>query len=81
MPGVVVFGTPGGLMPGLLVMPRPVVVVVPTGGTVPVPGAMPIIPAPAAAPALALAPCANADVFAPIKEIAMSAERYSRGRM
>jgi hypothetical protein len=42
---------------------------------------MPIIPAPAAAPALALAPCANADVFAPIKEIAMSAERYSRGRM
>ena len=25
MPGVVVFGTPGWLMPGLLVMPRPVV--------------------------------------------------------
>jgi hypothetical protein len=69
IPLVVVDGPPGAV-----VMPAEPGFGAPTGGFVPTPGALPI-----AAPVPA--PCANADALAPIRDVAMSAERYSLSRM
>jgi hypothetical protein len=69
MPVVVVDGPPGAE-----VMPAEPGFGAPTGGFVPTPGALPIVaPAPG--------PCAKADAVAPIRVIAMNAQRCSLCRM